>query len=378
ELGPHALAAGGPAAVDTLRALGAPDDVAGEAAHRIAVGLSHAAGALALLAAALGLASASRRWAFPALAAVAVAVTGLAASPLALYAGTAVPRDDSLLGPVRAADPLARISVPFPLLRGPADLDHWARVHWMESRLGMPSHGVEARVGNIEAYSGVLPTRILLVSGAFAEHFGPARLQAFRRLGLSHVVIGEPGTEEQAALGRAALEGARLMQRDPTWGASVWSVPHRDWASFATGAVAAATPIDAARTLVELVASSRSDVVVEGSPRSTLSTGQVLSASRTDGEVCIVARSEGAGLLVVNEAFAPGWKADVDGVPVEVLATDVAVRAVPWPSGRHELRMWYEMPGWSPGVWLTGLGAIALAVIAGAAARRRRATSPAS
>jgi hypothetical protein len=355
------VAAFWPGVLGALQAAGASPAIAPEARHRLIVGLPQASAGLAILAAAFGVASGTRRTWFPALAAGAVTVAALGAAPFALYAGEQVDRDDSLLGPVRASDPFARISVPFGLNRGPSNLDHWARLEWMESRMGLPSHSVLARVGNIDAYSGVLPTRYMLVAGAFAERFGPARLQAFRRLGLTHVVIGDPGSEQEADLARTAVDGARLLRQDREWGASVWEVPHRPWASFAPGAVSAGDQAGATRALLDLMADGRLDVVVEGPHPSGFSPGRVLGASREAERVRVEAESSGPGLLVLNDAWAPGWKATIDGAPVRVFPADVVTRAVPWPAGRHTLEMRYEMPGLRAGLWITALGALALA-----------------
>ncbi len=236
---------------------------------------------------------------------------------------------------------------------------------------GPPSHSVLARVGNLDAYSGVLPTRYMLVAGAFAERFGPARLQAFRRLGLTHVVIGDPGSEQEADLARTAVEGARLLRQDREWGASVWEVPHRPWASFAPGAISAADQAEAIRALLDLVAEGRLDVVVEGPHPSGFSPGRVLRASREAERVQVEAESSGPGLLVMNDAWAPGWKATIDGAPVPILPADVVARAVAWPAGRHTLEMRYEMPGLRAGLWISALGALALAGLLVASVARK-------
>jgi hypothetical protein len=245
----------------------------------------------------------------------------------------------------------------------------------MEARMGLPSHSVLARVGNLDAYSGVLPARYMLVSGAFADHFGPARLQAFRRLGLSHVVLGEPSDEQEAELARSAVEGARLLRQDREWGASVWEVPHRPWAGFASGAVPAIDRVDAVHRLVDLVAAGRQEVVVEGPLPSAFSPGRILSSSREAERLHVEAESGGPGLLVMNEAWAPGWKATIDGVPAAVLPADVMARAVAWPAGRHTLEMWYEAPGLRLGQWVSALGVLALGALLVSTAVRRRAAS---
>jgi uncharacterized membrane protein YfhO len=48
------------------------------------------------------------------------------------------------------------------------------------------------------------------------------------------------------------------------------------------------------------------------------------------------------GLLVLADAYDPGWRARVDGEAVPVLRANVAFRAVPVPAGRHRIDMVYR------------------------------------
>ncbi len=48
------------------------------------------------------------------------------------------------------------------------------------------------------------------------------------------------------------------------------------------------------------------------------------------------------GLLVVNEAFYPGWRATVDGEPVPIFRANALVRAVPLAAGVHTVAMAYR------------------------------------
>jgi hypothetical protein len=55
--------------------------------------------------------------------------------------------------------------------------------------------------------------------------------------------------------------------------------------------------------------------------------------------------TEQPGVLVVTDAFYPGWVATVDGVQVEIMRANIAFRAVYIPAGRHRVEMRYE-PRW--------------------------------
>lgn len=74
-------------------------------------------------------------------------------------------------------------------------------------------------------------------------------------------------------------------------------------------------------------------------------------------------------VLVINDAYLPGWSATLDGAPVSILAANVAVRAVPVPVGRHTVVMRYRTPGLVPGV---ALGVLTLGALGAAMAMSSR------
>lgn len=79
-----------------------------------------------------------------------------------------------------------------------------------------------------------------------------------------------------------------------------------------------------------------------------------------------------AGVLVVNEAWYPGWQAMVDHSPAPILRANGLVRAVPVPAGARELLMRFRPPGTTALLVLQllgWLGALGLVV-----PRRRRET----
>ncbi|WP_147470360.1 YfhO family protein [Corallococcus sp. AB049A] len=78
-------------------------------------------------------------------------------------------------------------------------------------------------------------------------------------------------------------------------------------------------------------------------------------------------------VLVINDAYQPGWTATLDGAPVPILAANVAVRAVPVPAGRHSVVMRYRTPGLVPGValGLLTLGALGAAMVVSVRRGRR-------
>lgn len=83
--------------------------------------------------------------------------------------------------------------------------------------------------------------------------------------------------------------------------------------------------------------------------------------------------AERASLLVVSQAWAPGWTAKVDGRSVPVVRADGVVQAVPVPAGRSTVELRYRPPGLVPGAWISGVAVLALAAAVVVERRRRRA-----
>jgi hypothetical protein len=79
--------------------------------------------------------------------------------------------------------------------------------------------------------------------------------------------------------------------------------------------------------------------------------------------------SPGAALLVLGEAWYPGWTAEVNGQPAPVLPANGWMRAVPVPAGATRVELRFHSTWLVPGV-LVSLVAFAAAILAW---RRRRA-----
>lgn len=98
-----------------------------------------------------------------------------------------------------------------------------------------------------------------------------------------------------------------------------------------------------------------------------LEQGQPLIADPGDGEryiafvryglneVELAVRTPVRGYLVLSDVYYPGWRAEVDGVEVEMLRADYLFRAVPLRPGEHTVRMVF-----SPWTWRAGLGVSAV------------------
>jgi hypothetical protein len=93
-------------------------------------------------------------------------------------------------------------------------------------------------------------------------------------------------------------------------------------------------------------------------------------------QVVIETNGESAGWLVLTDAWYPGWRATVDGVPVEIVRADMLFRAVPVPAGRHRVEFVYTPASLPIG---TAISMVTLVIcLAYMATGRKRGESPRS
>jgi hypothetical protein len=81
--------------------------------------------------------------------------------------------------------------------------------------------------------------------------------------------------------------------------------------------------------------------------------------------VVLETEASAPALLVLAEAWYPGWTATVDGVPAPCIPANAWMRAVPVPAGRHEVALRFRSRWLGPGALLSLLAATALAILVG-------------
>jgi uncharacterized membrane protein YfhO len=74
--------------------------------------------------------------------------------------------------------------------------------------------------------------------------------------------------------------------------------------------------------------------------------------------VVIETNGDRAGWLVLTDAWYPGWRAKVDGMPVEIARADVLFRAVPVPAGHHRVEFTYDPLPFQAGVVISLIAAV--------------------
>jgi hypothetical protein len=78
------------------------------------------------------------------------------------------------------------------------------------------------------------------------------------------------------------------------------------------------------------------------------------------------------GYLFLSDPFYPGWRAAVDGQPVEILRANYAFRAVAVPAGTHRVTMTFQPASWRAGLGISVLAVLLLLALAVTALVRRR------
>jgi hypothetical protein len=75
-------------------------------------------------------------------------------------------------------------------------------------------------------------------------------------------------------------------------------------------------------------------------------------------------------VLVLADAYAPGWRATVDGAPRPIWLANHLMRGVPVQPGERRVRFTYEAPGFATGTWLAALAWSVFGLVATVARRR--------
>ncbi len=80
------------------------------------------------------------------------------------------------------------------------------------------------------------------------------------------------------------------------------------------------------------------------SPHSSLLTphSKVVQTSLTSTSVTYDVESEKGGVVVFSEIYYPGWKATIDGEPVEIARANYVLRAMNVPAGKHKIEMVFD------------------------------------
>ncbi len=199
----------------------------------------------------------------------------------------------------------------------------------------------------------------------------PGGLRLLQLGGVSHVL----------RVGTSMVPGLDLLETR----ASPYVCPLQVWrvkdplpgAYVARGERSAADPEATLRVLLDPGFDPRSEVVLAEArgrgPAASSGADDVRVLSRRLDAIEVEAQLAAAGVLVVLEAFEPGWVATVDAAPAPVLRANGLFRAVRLEAGRHRVRFAYRPRSVAYGAAISAFGlaaALGLAFLARAHASR--------
>src|SRR5207245_2135887 len=72
---------------------------------------------------------------------------------------------------------------------------------------------------------------------------------------------------------------------------------------------------------------------------------------------------EDKALLVLTEAWYPGWQAEVDGQISPCVPANLWMRAIPVPAGHHQVRMYFRQDGLVLGALISTISALVLLLV---------------
>ena len=215
--------------------------------------------------------------------------------------------------------------------------------------------------------------RLLTLAGPFQP--GPAQF----RLGLfdryDSPVIDLLGVRAIAAT--RALETPRLRLAARVGRTYVYENVRAFQRAFVPAKVVLVRDLDAA---YRVAATSSPDpaetALVEAPTASGLAAGSGRVAWRrlSPDHLEVAATMDRPGVVVVSEAYDPGWRARVDGRDQAVYPCDLALMAVEVPAGSHTVVLRYRPPSWPLALTLSGAGV--LVAIAGLVSGRRHTDPP--
>jgi len=110
------------------------------------------------------------------------------------------------------------------------------------------------------------------------------------------------------------------------------------------------------------------DSIMEPGPHSP--TERVALDSYVPGEIKIEVAADRARLVVVNESWSPGWRAEVDGSPATIHRINYVVQGVVVPKGEHHVRLVYDPPAFRWGIGISVVALIAWLGLLGYSMRR--------
>ncbi|MBX7098040.1 MAG: YfhO family protein [Myxococcaceae bacterium] len=173
---------------------------------------------------------------------------------------------------------------------------------------------------------------------------------------------------------------AAVVEQDPTFKLALVAPPGAGTRLFVTDRRCVAGPDEAVGAVMAPTFTLEGATVVEcppqpAAPNEEEPAGDARFVIYEPERVELAATARRPAVVVLNDAFAAGWSATVDGAPAELLRANGVARAVALPAGQHQVVFTYRTPGLRSGFALALLALLGFA--AALVLERRRSGTPA-
>ncbi len=204
----------------------------------------------------------------------------------------------------------------------------------------------------------------------------PALINVLKGYGVTHVLSPEPFS--------APLSLELLTE---TEGAAVYRVPGAQRVRLVSKATVVQQLSEAMRLLRQPEFDLDENVLLHDVPASFMPAGSDVDrrAARTappiidedtDTRVSVAVQAQSDSFLVLADTYAPGWRAEIDGIPAALYRANISVRAVRVSAGAHRVAFIYEQPGLKRGQRITAICSLLLLLWAILAWRLSREPAP--
>jgi hypothetical protein len=257
-------------------------------------------------------------------------------------------REDEGLFRIHRRPPPSQLQLPTEMLETPLGRNV------LERQMLTPNFGVYHRLPYaMNRTSDALESPATSMLSSYAESLPPAGRSRIHGLAnIRYLIDFDPAAREDLeSVARVQLAGGLIqhLRRNPA------CLPR----AYVVGETRRVDDLrDACLALGESSLDPRRTAVISGAdpapggagPESTVHIGDY-AADR----VRLHVETAAPGTLVLLDAFAPGWQATIDGVPVEIQRTNVVFRGVPVPAGSHQVEFVYRPWSVIVGAMLTAL-----------------------
>ncbi len=158
--------------------------------------------------------------------------------------------------------------------------------------------------------------------------------------------------------------GSGCVYRNPTALPRALLVHHVEWATSARAEqLLGRGAVDPRSTvLLDSTTVNPSDWKVSSVPHDTIAADTVRVASYGLNRVDLMVRSAARGVVVLSDAYAPGWQAQVDGAMMPLARANGVFRAVAVGPGLHKVQFTYRPQSFTIGVFIS-VSALAILVV---------------